>query len=107
MLAVGYIPRLGQNGYQFKDWLASLDEPHASRKKLARSYPKKDPAAGLTHFNVDKDVPHMHDIHRRVDATDADLSRFRSCGSKIVILRLGRSGSESADAVAITKGSGS
>ena len=49
------------------------------------AFGKPDPSYDLARFDLDKDVARLDPIHHILDATDTDLSRFRSRGGKIVM----------------------
>jgi feruloyl esterase len=48
-------------------------------------FPERDPNYNLSRFDFDRDPARLEWIHNVLDATDADLSRFRSRGGKALM----------------------
>ena len=49
------------------------------------AFPEKDPSYDISRFDFDKDPPRLAAIHEMLDATDTDLSAFRSRGGKMLM----------------------
>lgn len=78
----------GQSGWH--NWILNDGGPTIS-KNFAESFfryiafPSKDASYDIARLNLDTDPQRLEAVHRLLDATDMDLSGFRSRGGKIVM----------------------
>jgi hypothetical protein len=76
----------GRSGWS--GWIVSDNRPTISRgfaESFFRFMAVREKDYDVSHFDLEKDLPKLNGIHTILDATDTDLSRFRSRGGKIVM----------------------